>query len=155
MTFRYGSVSLSRLAGVHPHLVEIAHEGLKASALDITIVCGVRTVDEQVELFSHGRTTQEMREAGIYDVRGKPDLRQVTWTLNSNHFIRPQTGKGHAIDVAPWVGGKIEWNNYGAYDEIARAFFAVASAKGYPLEWGGHWVKKDRPHFQLPKGYGG
>lgn len=153
--FGYGATSKKRLNGVHPHLVEIAHDGLKASRVDIAVICGVRTVDEQVELFSHGRTTQDMREAGIYDVPGKPDLKQVTWTLNSNHFLRPQTGKGHAIDVAPWVGGKIDWNNIAAFDEIARAFFTIADAKKYPLEWGGHWTKKDRPHFQLPKGYGG
>lgn len=60
-------------------------------------------------------------------------------TLNSRHLT------GHAIDVCDCDG---------CYDlkdleAIAAAMKAAARDLNVPLEWGGDWKWKDRPHFQL------
>lgn len=153
MSYAYGATSAKRLQGVHPHLVKIAEDGLARSPVDISIICGVRTVDEQIALYAQGRTTAEMRAAGVYDAAGAPKKRKVTWTLNSNHFVRPQTGFGHAIDVAPYVNGRIVWEPWSLFIGIATAFKAAARDLGLPLRWGGDWESPDGPHFELPRDY--
>lgn len=150
-----GARSKQRLEGVHPDLVRVVVEANKISEVDFSVLEGVRTVERQIELYAQGRTTAHMRAAGVYDVEGKPNERIVTWTLNSQHFINPATGYGHAVDLAPFIAGKISWE-WKYFPIIAKAMKIAASALDVEIEWGGDWVQRpDGPHFQLPKGYKG
>ena len=152
MTFVLGARSLQRLAGVHPHLVDTVKGAIAVSEVDFAVIEGVRSIDRQVELYSQGRTTAQMRAAGIVDVEGKPHEKKVTWTLNSNHFVR-NSGFGHAVDLAPFVGGKIVWEPWGLFQQIAKAMKEAAAEMNYPVTWGGDWKKPDGPHFELPRDY--
>lgn len=155
MTFSFGKTSTKRLIGVHPYLVECCLLSIEKSEVDFAVVAGVRTLEEQVRLYAKGRTTKQMRAAGIYDVEGQPNERVVTWTLNSNHFVRPSSGFGHAVDLAPWVGGKIVWEPWKLFRQIADVMLETAADLHIPLTWGGTWTQPDGPHFELPRDYDG
>lgn len=145
--------SMQRLEGVHPHLVQCVLSAIEETTVDFTVICGVRSVAEQAALYAKGRSAAELRRAGLHDVVAKPTERKVTWTLNSNHFVRPSSGFGHAVDLAPYVYGAIKWDDWSLFREVADVMLAVAARMSIPLEWGGDWVKPDGPHFQLPRDY--
>ena len=122
MTITLGSRSLQRFVGVHSDLVRVVHAAARASNIDFTVLEGVRTLDRQKELLAHHATT----------------------TLRSRHLT------GHAVDLAPIIGGEVRWD-WPLYYKLAGIIKAAADAEMVPLEWGGDWVKfKDGPHWQLP-----
>lgn len=132
--FRLSKNSLKKLEGVHPSLVRVVKRAIEITEVDFAVVQGNRTQAEQDALYAQGRT--------------KPGPK-VTWTRNSNHI------GGRAVDLAPYVNGKIEWDDngkLGLWPKIASAMKQAAKELGVPLEWGGDWTKtKDRPHFELPR----
>lgn len=133
MPFTLSARSRSRLAGVHPDLAKVVDLAIRLTTVDFTVIAGNRTQAEQDTLYAKGRT--------------KPGPK-VTWTRNSRHV------GGFAVDLAPWIGGGIEWDNdgrIGAWPRIAEAMKQAADELGIPLNWGGDWLKTpDRPHFELP-----
>jgi peptidoglycan L-alanyl-D-glutamate endopeptidase CwlK len=119
----FGSRSLSRLKGVHPDLVKVAHLALSYSPLDFMITEGLRTRARQQELFNEGASK----------------------TLNSRHIT------GHAVDVAALVGGKVRWD-WPLYPRIAEAFKRASKELNVPIIWGGDWKSlRDGPHFELDR----
>lgn len=118
--FRFSARSLRNLQGVHPDLVRVAERALELSPIDFTVIEGVRSLKRQKELFASG----------------------ASWTLNSRHLT------GHAIDVAPWVGG-IRWD-WPLFYQLEKAFKAAAKELGVSITWGGDWKRfRDGPHFEL------
>lgn len=116
------SRDLSRLTGLHPDLVRVVKRVALLSTIPFTILEGLRTMDRQRELLAKGATT----------------------TLNSRHL------DGHAVDIAPMIGGEISWA-WPQYYELAKVVKSAAQLEGVAIEWGGDWVKfKDGPHWQLP-----
>ena len=152
MTYVLGARSLSRLDGVHPHLVTVVRRAIEVSEVDFSVICGVRTVAEQEKLYAQGRTTEELRAKGLLGLTGEPHKRKVTWTMNSNHFKR-DSGYGHAVDLAPYVNGSIKWDDWRLFIQIADSMKSVAASLSYPVTWGGDWTKPDMPHFELPRTY--
>lgn len=141
MSFVFGERSRKNLKGVHPKLIRVAERALEISAIDFFVNEGVRTPARQKELYAQGRT--------------KPG-RKVTWTLNSNHFVNPKTGYGHAIDVyaAPFNANQTPATSRA----IAKAFLQAANELGIPIRWGADWDRdgvfyekgeSDSPHFEL------
>ena len=119
--FRLSQRSLSRLAGVHPDLVKVVKRALELSPTDFMVVEGLRTAARQRELVAAG----------------------ASLTMNSRHIT------GHAVDLAPVVGGKLRWDGP-LFPPIAAAMKAAAAELGVALEWGGDWRSfLDMPHFQL------
>lgn len=134
MTFSFSKNSLARFEGVDPRLVAVAHKALSYGVLDFAAAQGVRTDEEQEELYAQGRT--------------KPG-KIVTWTLDSKHK-KQADGYGHALDLVPVINGKIDWNDIQAFHMLATLMFRAAMELGHEIEWGGHWMKnKDYPHFQV------
>ena len=124
MTFHLSQRSRLNLTGVHPDLVKVVMRALEISPLDFTVIEGLRTIKRQQELFASGASK----------------------TLNSRHL------DGHAVDIAPYVGGEIRWD-WPLYYKLAKAMKAAAKEVGVPIEWGGDWIRfKDGPHWQLPWG---
>lgn len=122
MSIVLGQRSLSRLEGVHPDLVRVVKKAAAMSDLDFTVLEGLRTPETQKKYVKEGRSK----------------------TLNSRHLT------GHAVDLAPMIGGKIVWD-WPVYHRLAKIIKAAAAAENVPLQWGGDWrIFKDGPHWELP-----
>lgn len=147
MTFVLGKRSKQRLEGVHQDLVDVVELAITLTQVDFTVLEGRRSLARQKRLVAQGKSK----------------------TLNSRHLT------GHAVDVAPWVNGTVNWNwNY--FYPIADAFIASSKELDVPLRWGGNWRIRDirswegsgielakaypgsfpdGPHFELPREYYG
>jgi len=122
MSIVLGHRSLARLEGVHPDLVRVVKKAAAMSPLDFTVLEGLRTLDRQKQLSQIGATK----------------------TLRSRHLT------GHAVDLAPMVGGTVRWD-WPLYHRLAKIIKEAAVAENVPIEWGGNWKTfKDGPHWQLP-----
>lgn len=122
MSIILGARSLSRLQGVHPDLVRVVKRAAATSDLDFTVLEGLRTVERQKELFAQ----------------------KATKTMNSRHIT------GHAVDLAPMIGGKISWD-WPLYNRLSKIVKAAAVAEKVSITWGGDWrTFKDGPHWELP-----
>jgi peptidoglycan L-alanyl-D-glutamate endopeptidase CwlK len=121
MSFRLSNRSLSRLDGVHTHLVEVVMEAIRRTEVDFAVLEGLRTLDRQKQLVASGAST----------------------TMNSRHLT------GHAVDLGAWVDGELRWD-WPLYYKIADAMFEASEHCGVDLEWGGHWKSfPDGPHYEL------
>ena len=133
-TYSFSKRSKDNLVGVHPDLVRVFERAIQITKQDFMITEGVRTPERQRDLYAQGRTAP-----------GKV----VTWTLNSNHFVNPRTGFGHAVDVCPYP---VDWSKPAKFEAIARAVKQAAAELNVKIEWGGDWQKNaDMPHFQLDR----
>lgn len=122
MSIVLGQRSLSRLEGVHPDLVRVVKKAAAMSSLDFTVLEGLRTAARQKQLLDLGATK----------------------TLNSRHLT------GHAVDLAPMVGGTVRWD-WPLYHQLAVIMKDAAKAEKVPIQWGGDWrTFKDGPHWELP-----
>ena len=125
MSFSLGSSSRARLARVHPDLTACVERAIELSAVDFTVMQGVRTLAEQARHVAAGTSR----------------------TMASKHLIQGD-GFGHAVDLVPWVGGRAghpEWDWEGCY-AIAAAVRLAAAEHQVSLVWGGVW---DRPLGEL------
>lgn len=139
MTYALGPQSRARLQGVHPDLVKVVQRAIELTDQDFMVLEGVRTPARQKELYAQGRTAPGPK---------------VTWTLNSNHFVNPKTGFGHAVDLVPFP---VDWSHT-KLDVVSKAMFAAAWELGVPIRWGADWDRDgkprekgetDSPHFEL------
>lgn len=147
--FVLGKNSRQRLEGVHPDLVRVVERAIKLTAVDFAVVQGRRTLDEQRKLYGKGRTAAQCKAAGVPAHYARPGEPKVTWTMNSDHLAK-RDGYGHAVDLAAFVEGAIDWQNIRLYHAIAAAMKHAARIEGVAIEWGGDWSKtKDYPHFAL------
>lgn len=122
MSIVLGQRSLARLEGVHPDLVRVVKKAAAMSSLDFTVLEGLRTSARQKQLYDQGATK----------------------TMNSRHIT------GHAVDLAPMIGGTIRWD-WPLYHQLAKTVKAAAAAENVPIQWGGDWRSfKDGPHWELP-----
>ena len=122
MAFQLDARSLQRLQGVHPDLAKVIHRAAALSPIEFRVIEGLRTEKRQRELVASGASK----------------------TMNSRHLT------GHAVDLAPYVGGTIRWD-WPLFYKLAPAVKQAASEVGVPIEWGGDWKSfRDGPHFQLP-----
>ena len=119
--YKLSKRSLSRLEGVHEHLVAVVKEAIKITTVDFAVLEGLRSVDRQRILVKQGASK----------------------TMRSRHLT------GHAVDLGAWVGGGIRWD-WPLYHRIADAMKDSADKLCIPIEWGGDWKSfPDGPHFQL------
>lgn len=118
----WSTTSLAKLQGIHPDLRRVMDRALQETALDFRIIDGLRTIERQRQLVASG----------------------ASQTMRSRHLT------GHAVDLAPLVGGTIRWD-WPLFHRIAPAIKLAAQAEGVPIEWGGDWKSfPDGPHWQLP-----
>lgn len=148
--FKLSEKSLKELNGVHTDLVAVVKRALELSVQDFAVHDGIRTLEEQKKMVASG----------------------ASQTLDSRHIT------GHAVDLVPYVNGKLRWEWEPIY-RIADAVRIAAKELGTPIRWGGAWdisftettespedlvsgyvarrrkagkkVFVDGPHFELPK----
>lgn len=122
MGFQFSQRSKRKLEGLHSDLLKVMYEAIKITAVDFTVLEGLRTPQRQRYLYSTGKSR----------------------TLNSRHLT------GHAVDIAPWVDGTISWD-WSHYWPLADYVKKAARNVNVNIEWGGDWKTfKDGPHWQLP-----
>jgi peptidoglycan L-alanyl-D-glutamate endopeptidase CwlK len=118
MAYSLGARSRAELAGVHPDLVRVVERAIVITAQDFAVHDGLRTVEEQRELVA----------------------RRASRTMNSKHLRQAVTGFGHAVDLVPFVNGKLRWE-WGPIYSIAAAVLKASLDEGVRLRWGGVWDK--------------
>lgn len=109
MGYKLGTRSLQKLEGVHPYLVAVVSRAIEISEQDFSVICGLRTVEEQKALVAKGASK----------------------TMKSYHL------EGKAVDLAAYCDG-IRWE-LNLYDEIADAMLKASKELGVVLTWGAAW----------------
>ena len=113
MGYKLGKRSLSRLEGVNDDLVTVVKYAIGVTKQDFSVICGLRTIDEQRALVAKG----------------------ASQTMKSKHI------DGNAVDLMAYCdGGRWELN---LYDEIADAMKEGAEAVGAKPRWGAAWTIDD------------
>jgi len=126
----FSKASRGRLDTCHPDLIRLMEEVIRH--VDITILCGARSVEEQKELYR----------------QGKSKLDGVNKMSKHNHV------PSLAVDFSPW---KVRWERERF---IAAAYFAkgIASQMGIKVRLGCDWNADlsfdkseffDGPHIEL------
>jgi peptidoglycan L-alanyl-D-glutamate endopeptidase CwlK len=118
MAFSFGARSRAELAGVHPTLVLVCERAIAASPVDFAVHDGLRTIEQQREYVRTG----------------------VSKTLASKHLVQAD-GFGHAVDLVPYINGKLRWEPAPLY-EIAVVIRAAAMHEGLELTWGAVWDRQ-------------
>ncbi len=121
--FKFSARSEQRLKGVHPALVKVVRRALELSPTDFAVIEGIRTVERQAQL-----------------VQAK-----ASRTMNSRHIT------GHAVDIAPVIGGEIRWD-WPAFEPVIEAMRAASLELGIRVIHGADWVTfRDGPHHELDR----
>lgn len=127
------AISGLRIEKLHPFVREdfrnFIIDAEQALGITLRVVQGLRTLAEQDELYSHGRTK-------LFDQYGTK-LGIVTNARAGQSYHN----YGLAIDVAELKDGKINWDfNY---------HFLIPYSEKYNLVWGGNFhTIMDKPHFE-------
>lgn len=118
--FALGAASRAELQGVHPALVRVVERAIQITTQDFGVHDGIRTVEEQRKLVNAG----------------------ASQTMASKH-LRQADGFGHAVDLVPFVNGKLRWE-WPAIYPIASAMWQAARELGVKVRWGGAWINLDQ-----------
>jgi peptidoglycan L-alanyl-D-glutamate endopeptidase CwlK len=118
----FGKTSLNNLHGVNELLVQLMEEAIKDTPIDFTIVEGLRTIERQKQLL----------------------LEKKTKTIKSKHLT------GNAVDICPYVNGKLDWNNKEAFKKVTDHIKETAKRLGINIVCGIDWTNSwDSPHVEL------
>jgi len=110
MGYKLGKGSLSKLQGIDDRLVTVVKYAIGVTKQDFSVICGLRTIEEQRALVAKG----------------------ASQTMKSKHI------DGNAVDLMAYCnGGRWELN---LYDEIADAMKEGAKAADVKLRWGAAWT---------------
>ena len=105
MAYKLGKRSLEKLEGVDERMVAVVKYAIGATKQDFSVICGLRTIEEQRALVAKG----------------------ASQTMKSKHI------DGLAVDLMAYVdGGRWELN---LYDEIADAMAEGARTCDVPIRW--------------------
>lgn len=116
MPYVLSAKSRAELKGVHPDLVRVVERAIQITTQDFSVHDGLRTAEEQKTLVASG----------------------ASQTMNSMH--RPQAdGFGHAVDLVPFINGKMRWE-WPAIYPIAAAVWQASRELGVSIRWGGVWI---------------
>ena len=114
MTFKLSQRSLDRMEGVDERLVAVAKAAIGHTKTDFGVICGLRTIEEQRELYNKGASK----------------------TMKSKHI------DGNALDLMAYVGSRASWE-IKLYFDIADAVKQAAIDVGVKMRWGASWHIND------------
>ena len=112
--FRFSKKSLAQLDTVDPRLKALAIQVLSVSPIDFTIVQGRRTVAQSAQNIKNGTSF-------------------LSDPSKSKHVT------GEAIDFAPYVNGKLDWDDREKFWTIAKLFKQEAEKMGIKVRLGADW----------------
>ncbi len=131
--FVLGSKSKEELKGVHPDLIAIVERAIELTSEDFGVHSGLRTAEEQAELHRRGASQRD------------------GYKRKSEHQEQ-ETGYGHAVDLVPYIAGRLRWEWVPIY-KIAAAVRQAAVEQGVRLRWGGVWDRclNDIPEWAIER----
>lgn len=112
--FRFSKKSLAQLDTVDPRLKALAIQVLSVSPIDFTIIQGRRTVAQSAQNIKNGTSF-------------------LSDPSKSKHVT------GEAIDFAPYVNGKLDWDDREKFWTIAKLFKQEAEKMGIKVRLGADW----------------
>ena len=113
MSFKLGKKSEVTLSTVHADLQRVVRLAISLSAVDFTVLEGIRSKQRQKQLVASGASK----------------------TLDGRHLT------GHAVDLGAWVDGRLSWD-WDYYYLVAEAVKLAAQRLNIPVVWGGVWDKR-------------
>ena len=144
---KFSSKSKEKLNTCDENLQKVFNEVIKH--FDCTIVCGHRSVDEQMELFKQGRKFENSK--WVID-----DIKKVVTNIDGkNQLSMHNPMPSQAVDVAPYP---IDWNNTKRFYYFAGYVMATAKQMGINIRCGADWDSDtdlddqtlvDLPHFEI------
>lgn len=144
---KFGKGSLNKLATCDDRLQKVMNEVIKY--MDITVIYGHRTKEEQFELFRQGRALV----GGWWAVtEPKKVVTNIDGSVKkSKHNYKPSK----AIDIAPYP---VDWKKLDRFKAMKEIVIREADKLGIELIWGADWDMdgdiaehklQDYPHFEL------
>jgi len=118
MTWKLSRRSKNELLHVHPDLVDVVEYTLDISPIDFAVTDGLREKEEQRQLVRRG----------------------VSRTMKSRHLMG-EDGYAHAVDLVPYINGKVRWE-WAAIYELAEAVRKASLSLEVPIRWGGVWDRR-------------
>ena len=136
--YKYGKKSEKCLSTVKSELTNVCRRALSYCVMDASVVEGRRSKEDQDRYFSEGKS-------------------RVKWP-NGKHNVMCPGDLACAVDIAPYVNGKVSWNKNHCL-VWAGLMLAAASEEGVSIRWGGNWDMDGEPvtdqnfqdlvHFEL------
>ena len=114
MAFKLSERSIRKLEGVEKDLVNVVLEAIKLTKVDFGVTYGLRTLEEQKELYASGRSQ----------------------TMKSKHL------EGRAVDLVAYFGSNVSWE-LNVYDDICDAMAEAARRHSVAIKWGAAWSEGD------------
>ena len=111
--FYLGQKSARILSRVHPDLAAVVRRAIQSTAIDFTVLEGLRSEDRQRALVQSG----------------------ASQTMNSRHRT------GHAVDLGALDRGSVSWH-WPHYFALARAMQSACRELEIPIIWGGCWDRR-------------
>lgn len=111
MSFILSKTSLGKLGTVKEPLQRVVKRAIELTEVDFTVLQGIRTASEQKRLVAQGRSK----------------------TMNSKHLT------GDAVDLVPYINGKLDHDNWDNFYPVARAMKQAAEELNIKIRWGGSW----------------
>jgi len=119
MAFKLSERSIRKLEGVEKNLVNVVLEAIKLTKVDFGVTYGLRTLEEQKELYESGRSQ----------------------TMKSKHL------EGRAVDLVAYFGSNVSWE-LNVYDDICDAMAEAARRHSVAIKWGAAWSEGDIRLYQ-------
>lgn len=126
--FSFSKKSLAQLDTVNPRLKALAIQVLSVSPIDFTIVQGRRTVEQSAQNIKNGTSF-------------------LSDPSKSKHVT------GEAIDFAPYVNGKLDWDDREKFWTIAKLFKQEAEKMGIKVRLGADWNGSGSYKDEVQRGY--
>lgn len=120
--YKFGKTSTERLSQCDEKLQTILNEAIKH--MDISVVCGHRSEEEQTKAFDNGRS-------------------QLQYP-NSKHNKIPSM----AVDIAPYNKG-IDWNDIESFNKMLDLIQKIANDSNIKIRLGRDFSFRDYPHVEL------
>ena len=131
MKYKYGKKSELILSEVHFELDWLSREMLAMGIMDIAAICGRRGKEAQEKAFVLGNS-------------------KARWPHSKHNVLEPVLSD--ALDLAPFVNGKIPWHetdkDYEAWYIMGGMAMAIAKKLDLKIEWGYYFNFPDLGHFQ-------
>jgi peptidoglycan L-alanyl-D-glutamate endopeptidase CwlK len=144
--------SLNKLATVHPDMQKVVNAAALASPVQLVVMQGLRTREEELELWLSCHNVDGTRNGKpwLTDCNGTPIGQESPDGYAGTGVSRHQTG--HAVDLGVELSGVMVWG-MSYYKQLADLMLATAAKLDIPIIWGGTFLTPDNDHYELNENF--